>query len=469
MRAQRLLLAAVLALAVCACGAQTDVDRSLTSERLREAIDAGGLRAHLEALQGIADAHGGIRAAGTPGYDASSAYVLDVLRDAGYEAERQEFEFPSFEVTTQAVIVAGQVTELAGGDDLRAMIYSGSGDLRAPVVGLDYNVDAQPGPFRGAGCEPDDWDGFQSGAIALVQPGPCLRREQVLNGQAAGAAAIVVAYPSWLAGEARRPTLINPDGIDIPALAATHPAGRALARVAGTGEEVSLSVETRIEARLTANVVAELVGAEDEAVVIGAHLDSVFEGPGVNDNGSGVAAILELARASVGLQPRHTVGFAFWSAEELGVVGSTHYVEELGGEAETIGAYLNLDMLGSPNGVRYVYADEGAPSGSEEIGELFTAYFEERSLRSELLDLGGGSDHGPFMRAGIPVGGVFSGASDPLREGQAAADGGQVGEPHDRCYHLECDTVENVDVDLATELTHSVAHVTARLADRLPE
>jgi Zn-dependent M28 family amino/carboxypeptidase len=125
-------------------------------------------------------------------------------------------------------------------------------------------------------------------------------------------------------------------------------------------------------------------GRKGRTIVVGAHLDSVEEGPGINDNGSGSSAILEIAEeiAQLPRDPRNRLRFAFWGAEEAGLVGSTAYVNELvaNGQIGQIEANLNFDMVGSPNFVRFVYDGDlsdsapppsGAPAGSAQIEQLF--------------------------------------------------------------------------------------------------
>jgi Zn-dependent M28 family amino/carboxypeptidase len=201
-------------------------------------------------------------------------------------------------------------------------------------------------------------------------------------------------------------------------------------------------------------------------VMLGAHLDSVLEGPGVNDNGSGVAAVVEIARVLAAGDVTQGVQFALWSAEELGTLGSAHYVESLAPEdLDRLDAYLNLDMLGSPNHGRYVYDDSFAPEGSARITELLGDAFDADGLTWAPIDLHGSSDHGPFMRAGVPVGGVFSGGAEPMSEEDAELFDGRTGEQLDPCFHLACDRLDNVDGAALAELATAVMRAVIRLLD----
>jgi Zn-dependent M28 family amino/carboxypeptidase len=237
---------------------------------------------------------------------------------------------------------------------------------------------------------------------------------------------------------------------------------------------VHIQSSTESEIRPTWNVLAETARGDDANVVMaGAHLDSVVAGPGVNDNGSGSASLLEVAEQMSKVKPRNTVRFAWWGAEELGLLGSTHYVGDLAendpATLQDIALYLNFDMVGSPNYVRFVYdgdnskfpvgpaAAEG-PVGSGEIEGLFHDYFASQQLASEETPFSGRSDYGPFIEEGIPAGGLFTGAEGVKTEQQAAAFGGEAGVAYDQCYHQACDDLSNVNMNAIDEMSDAVAH-----------
>lgn len=414
--------------------------------------DQGRLEAHLEALLAIAEEHGGVRTAGTPGYEASVDYVAAELQAIGFEVETPEEPFTAFSETAPGRLEVGDAT-FDGPDELRALVYSASGDVTGPIALLDDS-----------GCDAEHFAGVPDGAIVVTSVGGCLRRDQVTNADAAGAAAILMVYPDRGPGEILRPTLLSPDGIDIPAASVTRQAGDALR--AAEGEEARLVVETARDPATLRNVVAEL-GNGDRVVMAGGHLDSVLDGPGINDNGSGVAALLEIARgaAQVGVPDGTTLRLGFWGAEEFGILGSTAYVEGLTDADRTaVVAYLNLDMVGSPNGGTFIYADGGAPRGSGTVTIDYEVWFENRGLPIERLDLGGGSDHFAFARAGIPIGGLFAGASEEMTDAQAHHFDATAGEAMDACYHLPCDDVGNVDLERAATFADATLAVALRLA-----
>ncbi|MFF5494711.1 M28 family metallopeptidase [Streptomyces aquilus] len=192
------------------------------------------------------------------------------------------------------------------------------------------------------------------------------------------------------------------------------------------------------------NLIADWPGGDTNHVVMsGSHLDSVTAGPGINDNGSGSAAVLEtaLAVSRAGYQPTKHLRFAWWGAEELGMVGSRYYVNNLSSTNRAkISGYLNFDMIGSPNPGYFVYDDDPA------IEKTFKDYYAGLGIATEIETEGDGrSDHAPFKNAGVPVGGLFSGADYTKTAAQAAKWGGTSGQAFDRCYHSSCDTTSNLN------------------------
>jgi Zn-dependent M28 family amino/carboxypeptidase len=445
------------------------------SEALRAAVGSAAILDHLDVLFDAAEAGDGTRASGLEGYTGSQEYVVEQLTDAGYEVTVDEFTFPYFTETAEPrVTVVGGAT-FTGSDHLRALIFSRSGEFEAPIVTVAVDDDGEP--IGSGGCARADWQDFPTGSIALAGPGPCFRRQMVEQAQDAGAAALIVTSAEYEVGAVRRPTLLEPNGIEIPALYASNAAGAALLDAAAAGGSVQLSVETLIQDRLTANVLAERPGTGEgetagEVVMMGGHLDSVIDGPGINDNGSGTMTILEIARQLAGLPPTaRTIRFAFWAAEELGLYGSYQWVtSQDSDELARIVAYLNLDMVGSPNYVREVYASSNGAFASRDITDAFGAYFDALDLTWQPADLGGASDHAPFEDFEIPTGGLFSGASERKSAGQAELFGGVAGEPMDPCYHLDCDTPFQVNADALDELGDAAAHVLMLLlsGDLLP-
>jgi aminopeptidase S len=177
--------------------------------------------------------------------------------------------------------------------------------------------------------------------------------------------------------------------------------------------------------------------------MLGAHLDSVREGPGINDNGSGAASTLALAER---LRDRRGLRFGFWGAEELGLYGSRGYVASLSAaERRRIAGYVNLDMVGSPNAVRYVY-------GEGPVRDALERALRARKLAFDEIQIGASSDHAPFEDAGISAAGLYSGGDERKTARQARAYGGEAGQPLDPCYHERCDTLDRVDPQVLAQL-----------------
>jgi aminopeptidase Y len=404
--------------------------------KLLECVTVEGVRAHQAALQAIADANNGTRVSGTQGYDDSAAYAAQVFSEAGYNVTVQEFQFQTFISISPPVleqVAPGPVGPIVNS----IMAYSGSGDFTAAVS----NVAA-------FGCNASDFAGFPAGNIALISRGTCSFAIKATNADAAGAVGVVIYNnaPGVLNG-----TLGNTFTLDIPVTSVTQAVGQQLA--ATPGLIMRLKTETFRGIATTSNVLAESPGGDPNNVIMaGAHLDSVNAGPGINDNGSGSAAILEVARQMGKVNPRNKVRFALWGAEEASLVGSTYYVNNLTqAERDQITLYLNFDMIGSPNHVFFIYDGDNSdgvgagagPDGSAQIEKTFERYFEGKGIPYKGTDFSGRSDYGPFIANGIPSGGLFTGAEGIKTPDEVTLWGGVAGQQYDPCYHLACDTYAN--------------------------
>ncbi|SER70805.1 M28 family metallopeptidase [Streptomyces qinglanensis] len=211
------------------------------------------------------------------------------------------------------------------------------------------------------------------------------------------------------------------------------------------------------------NLIADWPGGDTGSTLMtGAHLDSVRSGPGINDNGSGSAGILEtaLAVSAADLEPAKHLRFAWWGAEERGLVGSGHYVDSLSkGELGKIDTYLNFDMIGSPNAGHFVYEDDAA------VESVFTDWFSSKGVETEASEeTNGRSDHASFKNAGVTVGGTFTGAGEHKTQAQADKWGGTAGQPYDPCYHSACDDTSNVDEKALDLHSDAIAHAVWELS-----
>ena len=436
---------ALAAPAATACDNRTNN----TYAGLLECVSVEGVREHQAALQDVADEHGGNRAAGLPGYDASVAYVVDVLEAAGWDVELDVFDFEYF-----PPVFITQLTPVSAAYPSGSFVGGAVGTVTGTVIPVDISL--VPPRASTSGCEAADFAGLDfSGPndIALIQRGTCNFSVKVVNAEAAGAEAVIIFNQG---NDPTREALIvgtlAPFVATIPVVGASFADGVALAAAGSTATVAVLPSENRPQV----NVIAELEGKNDDNVVMaGAHLDSVPAGPGINDNGSGSAALLEIAEALGKLKPENTLRFAWWGAEEEGLLGSQAYVDGLSqAELDRIALYLNFDMVGSPNYIFMVYdSDESGfeapvtiPEGSIAIEDVFESYYTLVGEPYDDAEFSGRSDYEAFILEGIPSGGLFTGAEEPKTAEQAAIWGGTAGAQLDPCYHLACDTYDNVSL-----------------------
>jgi aminopeptidase Y len=430
-----------------------------TYKKLLECSTLDGAREHQASLQAIADANNGIRTSGTPGYDASAEYAAGVFEDAGYDVTVQPFNYQTF--ITLSPTVLERVSPISGPIVTNIMSYSGSGDVTADVSTVTAIT----------GCNATDFAGFAAGDIALISRGACTFALKATNAFNAGASGVIIYnnIPGALNG-----TLSSTFTLDIPVTSVTLEVGQELASLVPAGLVLRLKTDTFRGEATTYNVIAETPGGNpDNVVMVGAHLDSVNAGPGIQDNGSGSAAIMEVAQAMRKTKPVNKVRFALWGAEESGLVGSTYYVNQLTpDEQDDIALYLNFDMIGSPNHVFFVYDGDDSdgvgagpgPSGSAQIEQLFEQYYSGVGQSWKGTDFSGRSDYGPFIAVGIPSGGLFTGAEGIKTVDEAAIWGGTAGDQYDPCYHLACDTYDNINLGAYDVNIDAVAFATLTYA-----
>jgi Zn-dependent M28 family amino/carboxypeptidase len=440
---------------------------AFNSQGLRNAVTLDGVRDHQQALQLIANANGGTRASGTPGYTASADYVAGKLEDAGYTVTRQPFSFLFTLDQSTLTQIAPTARTYARGTEFKILTDSPNGTATGSVQRVGAG-DATPG------CESTDFAGFVAGRIALIQRGGCTFRIKTDNAVAAGAAGVIIYDNIVEPLSAINPVLGGP-GVTKPAVFTTLAIGQELATAAAAGTlQMSITTNFISEQRMTENLIADTAsGDPDRTVVVGAHLDSVPAGPGINDNGSGTAGILEIAEqyAARGLEPRNRIRFAWFGAEERGLLGSQFYVNSLftAGTLDEVMLNLNFDMIGSPNYARFVYDGDNSgfpvgpgaaagPDGSGLIEAVFVNYFTNQGLPSEPTPFSGRSDYGPFIARNIPAGGLFTGAEGIKTPLQAQRYGGTAGQPYDPCYHQACDTFANNNDFALDTMADGAAH-----------
>lgn len=412
---------------------------------LSERVSTDAMMAHLSKLQEIADDNDGNRASGTPGYAASVAYVADALRSKGFEVQLPEFEL--------RLPFADAPTVTVGGAEFAAKP-------------LEYTIGTPPegvsGPLLGArvedtpGCTATDYDGLPvTGAVVLVDRGQCPFAAKQAAAAERGALALIVA--NNIDGEQSSATLGTDTPVRIPVISVSKADG---ARMRAHPGETIIKLNAGVRTMKTRNIIAQTkTGSTADVVMVGGHLDSVPAGPGINDNGSGVAAVLETA-LQLGSSPDvpNAVRFAFWGAEEVGLLGSANYVQSLDvGALKDIALYLNVDMIASPNPGYFTYdGDQSAPLNPEEspprvpegsagIERTLAGYLKSAGKTPQDTSFDGRSDYDGFTRAGIPTGGVFSGALTDMTEEQGQLWGGTADQPFDPNYHQKTDTLDRID------------------------
>ena len=371
--------------------------------------------------------------------------------------------------------------DFVANEDFMTMDYSDTGDVTGTLVPTN-DIVIPPGAkasTSNSGCEASDFTPASATQpqVALIQRGTCDFHVKAENAQAAGYdAAIIFNEGQPGRDETLAGTLTEDDLSTIPVIGTSFAIGEELYNQVNAGA-VTVHVATTTEIRRdvpTANLLATTKsGRVDRQVVIGAHLDSVREGPGINDNGSGSSTNLEVAlqMAKLNVKPVNQVRFAWWGAEESGLVGSQFYVDSLTKkQIQNTAVNLNFDMVGSPNFVRFVYdgdasdTDSLASTGSGVVEDVFVDYFDPQNLESEPTAFDGRSDYDAFINVGIPAGGLFTVAEGIKTAEQAAIYGGTAGVAYDECYHQACDDIGNLSNTALDQMSDAVAHGTLTFA-----
>ncbi len=412
---------------------------------LARSVTVDAMMVHLQQLQQAADAHGGNRAEGTPGYDASADYVTKALKDRGFEVQAPE-------LSRLKVLTEGKPLVDIGGRPYA--VDQASYFAQTPKGGLKANIIRPSG--KATGCAAADYGTLKlDGQIAVVDGAGCSVVDKHNVAKEKGAAAVLVVMQAG-AGEG----LFTPnyyEQLSIPVGIVDSGVDTLLRR---NSSPITLVLDMNIAKVRSRSIIAQTATGDPANVVLaGAHLDSVAKGPGINDNGTGVAAVLESA-LQLGPKPviNNAVRFAFWAAEEDGLAGSIEYAKGRNAdELNDIALYLNFDMLGSPNAGYFVLdGDQSAakpdpnrppldiPEGSAGIERTFAGYLNLAGKRPAAEEFNGRSDYGPFLAANIPVGGISSGALDRMSGPEAKMWQGRAGQPFDPNYHGPKDNLANV-------------------------
>lgn len=428
--------------------APVEVDPDVFARELAAAVNVDGMSVHLQSLQDIADASDGTRAEGTSGYDASVDYVANTLRNNGFDVETPEYT--RLAVTregNQSVVVSGRSHPVS---QASVLMTTPRGGLTAATVR----------PQKAAGCLESDYGSVEAeGAIVVVNDTGCSIVAKHDAAVAKGAVGLLVVSvpgddgsPPGLFGAGYYRGLTMPVGVIADADIDT-----ALRRAR---TPVKLILETRAVEITSRNVLAQTkTGDTRNVVMVGAHLDSAAESPGINNNGSGLAAVLEIA-AKLGSQPQVTnaVRFGFWGSSESSLAGVMDYVHGLDrDQLNDIALYLNFDTLASPNAGFFTYDGDQSgqvnpdlpsadvPEGSEGIERTLAGYLNLAGKRPADMPLGFTTDYSPFLSAGVPIGGVTTGTTGKKTEVQVRLWGGEEGVVYDPTYQTPRDTVDGVN------------------------
>ncbi|MFI9507791.1 M28 family peptidase [Nocardia sp. NPDC052566] len=418
------------------------------------AVSASDAMKTVAAFDAIAKANGGNREAGKPGYEKSREYVEGVLERAGYRLIRQPVPFRAFAADAETLTAPD-------GRKVRTLMaqYAPSGQFSGPIAGA------------GAGCKAENYP--QGTVIAVIRSGECLSGDKTVAARDAGVQAIVMYDVSPVIDTVIRRQV---RGTVLPVSFVSQRDGEALIANPGVGQ---LDLRGRSFDATTVNLFAETSGGRPDSVVMaGAHLDSGADGPGINDNGTSAAALLETAVRLAPFQQKvpNKVRFAFWGAEELINIGSIHYIQtRTPEELKAISLYLNWELIASPNYVHFVidgddsdHAGTGAPPGPPGSGAVEAVMAQGYQLQglpfrtADLADIR--SDQEPFIGAGIPVGGAFGGVRGIKTADEAKVFGGTAGQPYDPCYHQPCDDLSNVNTKAFGEALRAMAWAVTRFA-----
>lgn len=383
---------------------------------------------NLKKLQEVATANGGNRAFGLPGYKASVDYILSRTKNSKNFITYTQ-DFPALFAQVQSIEFKVDNTSY----HVVGLTYSPSTTkegLTAPLV---------LGVFGPEGCTKEAYNSLDvKDKIVLVQRGTCpdgtTLAGRLKPAAAAGASAVIIYTDLTTPVTGGSLSAPNPKEY-VPGGFINKADGEALRARIQTGEAVKAYFQQTqvVETRITQNVFTETKdGDPTNIIMLGAHLDSVQAGPGINDDGSGTSLILEVKTALENFKVKNKVRFAWWGAEENGLLGSKYYTQNLNATAaNNILTYLNFDMVS--RGYFGVFDGDGStfnlsgPAGSDVIEKLFVEDMAKKGVNVTAARFTGGSDYQSFINIGKPVGGLHTG----------------TGVEQDPCYHQKCDTYDN--------------------------
>lgn len=435
----------------------------IDSQKLQNLISDKALKKGAEAiysasLKSLRDSREPNRAVGLLGHEETIKYIQNELRSLGdyYNVTVQPFDAIKGHVNSHLLLIDGQ-------EVLLAMPFA----LTPPTPGCK--------PLQGKlvscglGCEASDFSRVTKGDIVLVTEGECEHVDKLLLAVGVGAVAMIAFDPETTDTK----TQFYFDGIDpgyLPSIQVPGLQGKQYQEKVLRGEtvRVSLCIDSYVYKATTHNVIAETKGGDhNNVLMLGAHSDTVLCSPGVNDDGSGIISLLEVAKQLRNFRVKNAVRFAWFSAEEQGLVGSTYYSSHLLPEENLkIRVFMDYDMVASPNFEYQVYDsnNENYPPGLGDLRDMYIDFYRSNGLNYSLVPIDGRSDYVGFLAAGIPLGGVMTGADKKKEDSGVEKFGGTSGELFDACYHQPCDNLRNLDYLAWLVNTRLIAHVVATFA-----
>ncbi|KAK6199475.1 aminopeptidase yscIII transferrin receptor [Scheffersomyces amazonensis] len=435
----------------------------IETEELQSLISEKGLKKRAKVLYDIAKGSIGkyghpTRVIGSPGHWGTIGYIKSEIYKLGgyFNVDTQSFNAIDGQVNSYSLLIDGIQPK-----SLLALALTPPTPQGNPVHGDLVLVD-------NFGCAPEDYpSSLTKGNIVLVQRGECSFGDKSIKAGQAGASGLIIYDKEPLHG-----TLGTPTGDEVATVSITEkdaaPYIKKLTEDPTFKFETTLYVDSVIRNISTLNVIAETkYGDHDNVVSLGAHSDSVAEGPGINDDGSGTISLLEVAEKLTKFKVNNAVRFAWWAAEEEGLLGSDYYANSLSPEENAkLRLFMDYDMMASPNYEYEVYDANNVdhPNGSGTLKDLYIDWYVKHGLNYTLVPFDGRSDYVGFIDNGIPAGGIATGAEGLKSSKGVAKFGGVAGEQFDQCYHQLCDDLSNPDYEAWVINTKLIAHSVATYA-----
>ncbi|TGJ86846.1 hypothetical protein E0Z10_g1884 [Xylaria hypoxylon] len=442
--------------------AQTGNKPLIDTELLQAHISVESLFERAEALYGHAKSSEEqfghpTRVIGSEGHRRTLEYIASEIDGLGeyYKSWTQPFPAVMGQVFQYRLVLGQSVPESATPMSLTPPTAG-----KEPVYGDLVLVNNQ-------GCDASDYPEDVSDKIAFIERGTCaFGTKSELAGKAGAIAAVIFnSNAGGLSGTLGAP---SPDHIATFGLSGKDAEPVIEKLKAGNAVDSIVFIDSVVDTINTTNLIAQTVGGDQEnCVMLGAHSDSVGEGPGINDDGSGSLTLLEVATHLTKFSVNNCVRFAWWAGEEEGLLGSDYYVATLPeDENKKIRLFMDYDMMGSPNFAYQIYNATNAvnPTGSEQLRDIYVDWYQSKGLNYTFIPFDGRSDYDGFIRNGIPGGGIATGAEGIKTREEQLMFGGKAGDWYDPCYHQLCDDVANVNATAWLINTQLVAHSVAIFA-----